>query len=84
MSPLVPRLTYSKGPAISSLSLLTHVVQADGDVIVSTACGDAHSALLAASGAVYTAGCNKQGQCAQGMMLQMVRPNSHNRDCPLY
>lgn len=47
-------------------------MQANGDVITLAACGDAHSVLLATGGAVYTAGCNKHGQCAQGVELQMV------------
>ncbi|WIA19065.1 hypothetical protein OEZ85_003720 [Tetradesmus obliquus] len=41
------------------------------EVITSAACGDAHSALLAASGAVFTAGCNRQGQCGQDPALQL-------------
>lgn len=48
-------------------------LQGAADVITSAACGDAHSALLAASGAVFTAGCNRQGQCGQDPALQLVR-----------
>jgi alpha-tubulin suppressor-like RCC1 family protein len=50
----------------------TYLAQDDGDVIASAACGDLHSALLAASGAVYTAGCNRQGQCGQDPQLLLV------------
>lgn len=46
--------------------------QAPADPFVGVACGPSHSVLLTAAGAVCTAGCNKSGQCGQGLELQQV------------
>lgn len=48
------------------------LVQDEGERVALAACGTSHSVLLMDSGAVYTAGCNSNGQCGQDLQLTEV------------